>query len=395
MTAEVECYCYCGPGKVRIYSYYQTDQPGDLKSHMSEINARLTIPPEWGEKINCPICSTHGMSILRQADIPDQLHCQTCGLSFELEKGGNHLYVTHWPVPLFEQAQAAGILWLTMDELRLFAKQAAGKTSTPASGLSISHAQPPASPLKGEIQEEVQHSPEKETHPTAISGRDNRSKPDHPDPEVYIKNLRALGNPYKQIRMILAHSISSPKQLKSALEICGKLERQDQSRQLKKLITSMVLIVLLFVVMGVIWFLFPKQSNDQVLAVSNPDSTSASTLQANSVPTDLPGLVKVLKLATPVVHRYSTLPASAQGSIILCPATKDQAEALFGGEAEYWRSLSGGWIMINPAKAVTINVPNGMKAAYLLLRKTTGMGLAEVQGPATMENVYYVTISCP
>ncbi len=343
---------------------------------MSEINARPTIPLEWGEKINCPICSTLGMSILRQADIPDQLRCQTCGLSFELEMGGNHLYVTHWPVSLYEQAQAAGILWLTMDELRGFVKQAASETPTPASNVSLGRAQPPASPLKGEIQSDVQSSPEKEAHPPAISRRDDRPKPDHPDPEIYIKNLRALGNPYKQIRMILTQTIASPKQLKSALEICGQLERQDQSRQLKKLVTSLVLIVLLFVVMAVIWFLFPKQSNDQALAASNSDSTSASTLQANAVPSDLPGLVKVLKLATPVVHRYSTLPASAPGSIILCPATTDQAETLFGGEAEYWRSLSGGWIMINPAKAVTINVPNGMKAAYLLLRKTSGMGLA-------------------
>jgi hypothetical protein len=352
---------------------------------MSEIKARTTIPVEWSEKTRCPVCSTPGMSVQHEANSPDQLQCRTCGLRFELEMGGNHLYVTHWPISISDQARSAVVLWLTIDELRMFVNQGATTPDASAIRSSENQTQPSSIPLKNEDKAGQQSRQEMRPLPDASSQLANQLDPERSEPAIYIKSLRTLGNSYKQIRTILTQTISTPAELKAALDISGQMERQEQGRQQKKLLTSMgIAAMLLLIMVGAGFF---------ILKIPNSPSSTALPMQTIAQPTVRPSIVDILKLATPNIHMLPPLPATDPDSSVKFPRTLDGAASLFGGLAENWKSLKGGWIMISPVKAVTINVPNGMKAAYLVMSKT--VGLAEVKGPARMENVYYVSVSCP
>ena len=63
------------------------------------------------------------MSVVHQAGKNDQLSCDTCRFSFELDLSGEHLYVTHWPASIAALAGSAGLLWLTVGELKSFVRQ--------------------------------------------------------------------------------------------------------------------------------------------------------------------------------------------------------------------------------------------------------------------------------
>jgi hypothetical protein len=358
---------------------------------MGEIRPRSFIPLEWGKKTCCPLCSDSGMSVLHQADMPDQLSCRRCGFSFELDTTGEHLYVTHWPPSISARAGSAGLLWLTVGELKSFARQIDQAGNDPIPGPSSAQALPLE--ILSDDEDQNRQGPQEESDsPVLPPGGKRLPPPDLPDLQVFIRNMRALGNSYDKISLILEQRASSPSQRENALEACREMERQEHGRQQKKLVFSVLAVLLVFLVAGMAVFVYPGILIHPASPVSPSSSEDAATLQANAAPSDLPALIKVLKLATPVVHRYPTLSASEPAAGNMCPMTAEQAAGMFGGEAEYWRSLSGGWIMMNQLNPSTITVPNGMKAAYLVVGK--GISLAEVQGPAKMENVYYVSISC-
>jgi hypothetical protein len=118
--------------------------------------------------------------------------------------------------------------------------------------------------------------------------------------------------------------------------------------------------------------------------VSAPSISPAEAVQA----TALAEITGGLHLATPVVYQYLS-----QADSVPCPRTAGDAAGLFGGLPADWQASQGGWIMVNPVRSATVNIPDGMTAAYLVVGSRAG--LAEVQGPAQMLKVYYVVISCP
>jgi hypothetical protein len=117
----------------------------------------------------------------------------------------------------------------------------------------------------------------------------------------------------------------------------------------------------------------------------------ASQIQATLVP----DLAKVLNLSTPVVDYNVAPPGYSSSDVSGCPRTATAAAAMFGGQPEKWSSpaKSNGWVLIDTSEGNTIFVPQGMTAAYLQLG--SNVMLVEVFGPATLNKIYYVAISCP
>ena len=78
-----------------------------------------------------------------------------------------------------------------------------------------------------------------------------------------------------------------------------------------------------------------------------------------------------------------------------CPTTSNEAADLFGGQASDWtyKADAGGWLMtaITPK---TITVPAGMMAGYLQFG-SGGANMNQVNGPAKIQNVNFIAITCP
>ena len=124
--------------------------------------------------------------------------------------------------------------------------------------------------------------------------------------------------------------------------------------------------------------------------LSSPD---LATRVANStglpawVATLVPNAITAINVPTPSVDPKG--PAGAP-----CPATSAQASALFGGPAGSWsfNHQEQGWILILAGAPTSIRVPAGMSAGYLVIGKTLEM--RTTQGPATVNNVNFIAVSC-
>jgi hypothetical protein len=118
-----------------------------------------------------------------------------------------------------------------------------------------------------------------------------------------------------------------------------------------------------------------------------------ATREANSsglpswVATLVPSGITVINVPTPSVDPKG--PPSAP-----CPTTSAQASALFGGPAGSW-SFSHeeqGWIFILADKPTSIRIPDGMSAGYLVIGESLEM--RSTLGPATVNNVNFIAVSC-
>jgi hypothetical protein len=310
---------------------------------MNPIQALPRIPAEWGPRIRCPLCSQQGLVVVSTPGAADRLKCPACGLSFEVEQGGQRLRLTGWPRGLPARPELAGGAWVSMADLRAVGRQPAA----------------PGAPAA----------------PTA----------DDPALLEMIRKLRALGNTHAQILTVLEQSLPDPARRKAALAIEARLERQDQSRQQRRLLTWVGIVgalVLGMVAVGV-------ALQDRLVPAAPAASASSGSPAAAAQAAALAQITNNLHLATPVVYRYPSDPSSQ----VPCPATAGDAADLFGGLPADWQASTGGWIMLNPTRSANMNIPNGMTAAYLVIGSR--VGLAEVQGPAQMLNVYYVVVSCP
>ncbi len=315
---------------------------------MDTTTVRASIPESWGSQALCPWCSAPKMAVCHTPDAPDQLACGTCGLAFELELGGGRLRVAHWPEPLDALQNESADQWLTTTKLRELARQAPSRPDTrvPISPPKVVQVQPAS------LDEMV----------------------------VRIKKLRDLGNSPTQIRNILAQTGAKPEQIKAALEAAKRVERQESSRQQKKMWRSLAFVgITLLACIG---------AGITLQHIYAGKSGGVPPLRA----TLMPGLAEALNLNTPMVQ-YGAAPAGPISNN--CPRTSSQAAALFGGQADAWSSPpnSNGWVMIDPGQANTLYIPQGMKAAYLELGST--IILVEISGPATLSNVYYIAVSCP
>ena len=79
------------------------------------------------------------------------------------------------------------------------------------------------------------------------------------------------------------------------------------------------------------------------------------------------------------------------GNISSCPTQPANAARLFGGEGATWSGSKAGWA-VTSMQPLTIHLPEGMKAEYLLLGQEPRM--VAVSGPARLEHVVYMDITC-
>jgi hypothetical protein len=105
-------------------------------------------------------------------------------------------------------------------------------------------------------------------------------------------------------------------------------------------------------------------------------------------------LVNPTPVVRPVDGGDQALSGEGAASASLCPGTPEDAARLFGGEADAWQpgGDAGGWIMVSVTELATVRVPAGMTAAYLTIGETLSMN--EVPGPAVIEGIAMVAISC-
>jgi hypothetical protein len=97
----------------------------------------------------------------------------------------------------------------------------------------------------------------------------------------------------------------------------------------------------------------------------------------------------VMELSGPTPSVDSNGPPGAA-----CPATSDQASALFGGPAANWsfNRSERNWILILRGQPASVRVPDGMSASYPVIGQTLEM--RAVLGPATVNNVNFIALSC-
>ena len=317
---------------------------------MDPIQAMPRIPAEWGPRIHCPVCARQGLRVVSAPGKVDRLQCPACRLSIEMEKDGQRVRLTGWPADRPLPPGVVGGAWTTLAELRAAAQPAAARAPS-----------------------EVQAGTPAE------------------DPELLaqVRNLRTLGNNHARIQAVLEQSLPDPERRKAALEIEARLERQEQSHQQRKLFAwlgAAVVLALALVVIGVS-LLDRRAPADPRTAVSTLSPAAAAQASALAQITDK------LHLATPVVYRYAAQPITSATDQPLCPSSAPQAAAVFGGLPTDWKAATGGWMMADTSRSATVNIPNGMTAAYLDL--DNGVYLTDVNGPAQLLNVYYLVVSCP
>jgi hypothetical protein len=73
----------------------------------------------------------------------------------------------------------------------------------------------------------------------------------------------------------------------------------------------------------------------------------------------------------------------------ICPLARSDAARLFGGEARDWNGKNNSWSYITTPQA-TVHVPKGMSALLLDVNVNT----VNLVGPATVKNVFAITIYC-
>jgi hypothetical protein len=344
-----------------MHSRLSKPKQGCYHKDMSIITARPSIPDTWGEKAQCPLCATRGLFVHQQPEQPDQLRCPKCRLAFEVENGGARLHVARWPAAL-EELDGLTKDWLTVAELRELAKKVVSAPATPQTASvpirskSEGLAPGPERPVKAAISDET---------------------------IMRVKALRDLGNSEYQVRQILLGEGKTLAEVQATISAANEMDKKDRSRQQRKLWRSLTATMLaLFVCIGSGVLLQSGFSDNKPEIIANAQASVA------------PQAADALHLNTPVVQ-YAPNPPAAASVITGCPGNAEEAAMLFGGKSFNWKSPPGsnGWFMIDIEQGNSIYVPSNMTAAYMELG--AAINLVEIRGPVTMQDVYYIAISCP
>jgi len=316
---------------------------------MTSTQVRQNIPDDWSQKVTCPLCAVFKMQVVHPLFGPDQLRCDSCGISIELELGGDHIHVMEWPDGHTALQEDVADRWINVEELRtlvhlLAVRQRAGM-STPN----------PNQRVNEELLAEVSRT---------------------------VESLRGLGNPPAQILAILEENEVDPQRIEAAREAVNRLERTERELRARRLRFFLLLagvILILMIGAGI------------VISSAFPGKTDGSS-DSHQVPV-IPYLVKALHLGTPVTEPTTTPEGTASGKISGCPNSPAEAAAMFGGQVDKWSSPSStGWVMLTTSQTATIFVPKNMSAGYLQF--SNQLSLIQVDGPTTLTDIYYVAIRC-
>ena len=302
---------------------------------------RSILPESWAAKTRCPICGAGSLQVKHLPAAPDPMVCRICQSAFEVEEHGEHLRFTQLAQPL---AEILVNRWVTMDEV----KEAITRAR------SVVEKSQPAG-WSGDV-------PVSEPPP----GRTLT------DDEVLAKAkaLLRLGNSPDQVAITLAHNLHiTPEQIQAARSALVTQDEQRTRRQNRIVYFSGGAAVVLVVFCLGLVLLAQILKFPYTIGMMSP-----------ALPTD------IIRAIIPVV-----IQEPANGTVAaICPMTHSEAARLFGGIAGDWTKKNNGWGYITTPQA-TVHVPKGMSALLLL---DVNLNTVNLVGPATVKNVFAITIYC-
>lgn len=112
---------------------------------MSAFTSLQHFPDEWGKRARCPVCQHASMQIMRFDSGPDQMCCQYCGISFQIEEKGQHLFFVDTPLNLENELRHR---WVTRNQLSGAIENKKIEAASQQSALMPLPAKSPANPLR-------------------------------------------------------------------------------------------------------------------------------------------------------------------------------------------------------------------------------------------------------
>jgi transcription elongation factor Elf1 len=315
------------------------------------------IPDSWAKNGRCPACGATNLKVTHLPDLADYLSCAKCEIAFEVENGGRYIRLKYVPDALEFVDAVLHNRWVEASKISEIISE-----------------------KRAQIQEKKTPAPP----PIIFSEED-----------VWSRALRMyrMGNKPKMIQLMLLQSGLTQEQADAVFAKLKKISEREAQQQNRKFWTVAGISIFLFVLAACSW-IYVSGNLPILLGITTvtpapsqmANQPSAVSMLLNLIPKDAkPSLMKLPD--TRVVEHHGPGPSA-------CPATPITAAELFGGEAALWtrdESRFPAWQMISSGDSVTVNVPDGMTAAYV---DNKSFKLLSVHGPATIYNANFLAITC-
>lgn len=308
------------------------------------------IPDEWARRGPCPICSTpNTLEVKHLPEVPDQFVCDECGTAFEIQSKGSKIRVMVMSEALKPAWMEIVNRWMDPPEIqKLFKRYTSAQLD--------------------ELSDEEQ---------MIIF------EPELTDREVMYQalELQRLGNDHETIKLLLLQAGATPQQAAGAVNRIKKTaEKESRKRSCFLWAMGGAAILVLGLILGVLWITSTSSANQTASETQVNSNSLFSQFDLGEVMTELMGI--------PTPQVIQTGPGSSN-----CPITAAQAAALFGGEESFWTKERGvsAWGMMNTGAPISVRIPANMFAGYM---KMDSMDMISIQGPATINNINFIIISC-
>ncbi len=316
---------------------------------METIRPMQSILGFWAKSLNCPVCNQLGLEVIREAGVPDLLHCKVCNTEFEVSETGDSIRLIQYP-------QALGVdlygVWMSYGVVREKIKVKLEKEGLNLSTMiAVTGSDKPVSRTNLMKEDWSGHEGLEEPPGRAIQ---------------QARKLLDLGNSKEEVRSILEKDPRlNPIQIQRIMEI---IEKPERTKALERFL-FLVLVILVLVVGGLL--IYPSGIFERVLLTVN-------------------GLISGEKVELlpppPTVTQYAR-----QGRLFACPPTQQGAAALFGGKSDHWHFDGKNWIYTD-IKGIRVYVPEGLSARYSYM--TPILEIKTVEGPAVIDPIMAVSIDC-
>jgi hypothetical protein len=327
------------------------------------------------------------MQAAHSPNAPDEMVCPQCGLSFEIEHGGSRIRLKDLPAQLRPLRDFLSDQWMTMKEVSGLIERKPSPPPQPSAAAPAASAPANVQPITPPL------TAESASPSVALSNEELSDR---------ARKLIALGNSPAKVRSIFEEAKFSSEQVEAVMkgiELAERKRRESASRGMWMMGSAAGLALLVFIGLGVYIIRSPQ--------FQRPTATPA--------PTRPPLSIDPAKILAPFVSGGGANPGSAplpqnvlpnsgaptaaaqQGSgpaASKCPTSPAEAAALFGGKANEWKpsdQFPGSWIFITTT-ATSIRIPAKMVGGYV--RGGTTLDMISVNGPATLTNVNFATVTC-
>ncbi len=345
----------------------------------------FTIPDTWAMQAQCPICNHKPMQAAHSPNAPDEMMCLQCGLSFEIEHGGSRVRLKDLPAQLRPLRDYLSDQWMTMKEV---------------SGLIERKPSPPPQPSALRSAASAPANVQLVASPSTAESASPSEPISNEELLDRARKLIALGNSPAKVRSIFEEGKFPPEQIDAVMkeiEAADRQQRQSASRSMWLISSAGGLALLVFIALGIYIIRSPQ--------FQRPTATPA--------PTRPPLSIDPAKILAPFVSGsgagaaplpQNVLPnsgaptaAAQQGSgpaASTCPTSPGEAATLFGGKPNEWKpsdQFPGSWIFISTT-ATSLRIPAKMTGGYV--RGGSTIDMIAVNGPATLTNVNFATVTC-